>query len=141
MSEQRFVKITSNFCLLTFFSLRFSLNSLIYFYNNLGGSSQTLHHSVAQQLHLQKTDGFNSVINHSEPAIASLFLDFRLSVSVLPQYSAMIHNHGSVCLHQHPSLFMEVRSQGHGGEKSRERKRNSLPVRGREKATQHSISK
>lgn len=54
---------------------------------------------------------------------SSLFLGFRLSVSVLPQYSEMIHNHHSVCLHQHPSLFMEFRSQGRRGEKSRERKR------------------
>lgn len=35
----------------------------------------------------------------------------------------MIHNHHSVCLHQHPSLFMEFRSQGRRAEKSRERKR------------------
>lgn len=87
------------------------------------------------------TDGFNSVINHSETAIVSLFLAFCLSVSVLPRYSAMIHNHHSVCLHQHPSLFMEFRSQGRGAGKSRARKKDSLPVRGREKATQHSISK
>lgn len=76
---------------------------------------------MAQLRHLQKTDGLNSFINHS--AIISLFLGFRLSISVLPQYSAMIHNHHSVCLHQHPSLFMEFCSQGRRWEKSRERKR------------------
>ena len=94
-------------------------------YYNLGLSSETFHLSVAQQLHLEESDGLTSVINHTEPALVSLslLLSFRLSVSVLPRYSVMIHNHRSMCLHQHPSLFMEFHSQGLGAERWRERRR------------------
>lgn len=55
----------------------------------------------------KKTHEFSSVISHSESTIVSLFRSFCMSVSVL-----LIHNHHSVCLHQHPSLFMWVSQSG-----------------------------
>lgn len=59
---------------------------------------------------------------------SSLLFSFLVSVCIPPRYS-MIYNHLSVCLHQHPSLFMDF----HGRSTEQQdcgREKDSLSVRG-----------
>lgn len=98
---------------------------MIYFY--LGGGR--VKHFTAQWRNSsipppKKTDRFHSFVNRSPAAMCSLFLSVPpvcLSVCLRP---SSIHNHCSAGLHQHPSLFMEYRSQGWRGEKSRGREKD-----------------
>lgn len=90
-------------------SWTFSLNNLVAVVNRFTTQWRTTSTYM-------KRDRFSSVMDYSESTIVSLFLSFRVSVPVL-----LIHNCHSVCLHQHPSLFMEFCSQGRRTKRLRER--------------------